>query len=59
MIYSTAMNITCFEIIVYLLGENGVTYQDFSFWGIIVTILVMHAVTTLYCKEVLSEKKDD
>ena len=59
MIYSTAMNIACFEIIVYLLGRNGVTYQDFSFWGIMVTILVMQAVTTLHCKEVLSEKKDD
>lgn len=59
MIYLTVMNIACFGIIVYILGENEITYQDLSFWGIMVTILVMQAVTTIYCKEKLTKDSSE
>ncbi len=59
MIYLNVMYAVCFGIIVFILKDNGITYQDLSFWGIMVTILVMMAVTTLHCKEVLSHNQTD
>lgn len=54
--YLPVMNIVCFGIIAYLLSESGITYQDFTFWGIMITVLVIQAVTTIHCKEKLAKE---
>lgn len=49
--YFTIMNMLCFGMIGYFLVENGITYQDFSFWSIFALVIIIQILPVVCFKD--------